>query len=93
VTALFEISRIEGLLTQAFGTQVKIAKSERLAPWFVARCTIACEAADAPTSVIVKVLRHGTWRANPLQVCTGVMNLSLKQRGGVDPVFVPYRQV
>jgi uncharacterized protein with ParB-like and HNH nuclease domain len=23
----------------------------------------------------------------------GVMNLSLKQRGGVDPVFVPYRQV
>jgi DNA-binding NtrC family response regulator len=28
-----------------------------------------------------------------LQSYPGVMNLSLKQRGGVDPVFVPYRQV
>jgi hypothetical protein len=27
------------------------------------------------------------------QAAPGVMNLSLKQRGGVDPVFVPYRQV
>ena len=70
MTALFEVPRIEGLLTQAFGTQVKIAKSERLAPWFVMRCAVASEVDDVPTSVIVKVRRDGTARSDPMQVCT-----------------------
>jgi hypothetical protein len=36
----FNAVAIEKLLTQRFGTSVEVAKSERLTPWFVARCRL-----------------------------------------------------
>ena len=61
---------MEALLSQAFGLPVHIARWDRVAPWFVARCTLTPPVPGLPPSVVVKWLRDDPNRCNPQQMVT-----------------------
>ena len=79
-----ETARIEALLTRALAAPLKIERTTRLSPWFVARCYLASASRAVPVSVIVKGLRDDSrgWRCDPVQVRTERAALEFLERLG-----------
>ena len=65
-------SRLEALLSRAYGVPAKILRTERIEPWYVVRCHLTGSPIGLPKSVIVKSLREhpSGFRTDPQQVFT-----------------------
>lgn len=72
MAAVIDRDLVASLLSTRFGRPVQVASCERIAPWSIARCTLARPGTGLPRSVVVKWLRddaNGS-RVDPQQLLT-----------------------